>query len=209
MMLMGRRMAKLTMLVGPSLRLAEPSGLKAKMRWAGPLTRSIRCHSVEKPLVVFRVGRGRETPGLSELSLQRVKLRSTWSEMAPKSTQMLAEEVKTMWRWVLEVRTRWRLVVGRQQTRPLCGTFESWRALLLSSQEVRPCHPCLSPRSTLRHIRQRAFGWLLETHVLDRSKLLDNAGLVILVLSGEQVHFGGKLGRMMGMGRAALWGRPW
>ena len=134
---------------------------------------------------------------------------STWSEMAPKSMQMLAEEVKTMWRWVWEETTRWKLAVGMQQTRPLCGTFESLRALPLSCQEERPCHPCLNPRSMLRRIRPRAFGWLLETHVLDRLKLLGNAGLVILVLSGEQGHFGGKPGRMKGTGRAALWGRPW
>ena len=61
----------------------------------------------------------------------------------------------------------------------------------------------------LRHIRPRAFGWLLETHVLDRLMLLGNAGLVILVLSEEQEHFGEKPGRMKGTGRAALWGRPW
>jgi len=138
-----------------------------------------------------------------------VKLRSTWSEMALKSMQMLAEEVKTMWRWVLEATTMLKLVVVRQQTRPLCGTSESWRALLLSCQEERPCHPCLNPRSMLQRIRPRAFGWLLETHVLDRLKPLGNVGLVILVLSEEQGRFGRKLGRMKETGRAAWWGRPW
>ena len=123
--------------------------------------------------------------------------------------QMLAEEVKTMWRWVWEAMTKWKLAVVRQQTRPLCGTFESWRALPLRCQEVTPCHPCLNPRSMLQRIRPRAFGWLRETHVLDRLKLLGNVGLVILVLSEEQGHFGRKLGRMKETGRAASWGRPW
>ena len=116
------------------------------MRSVGPLTRSIRCHSLEKLLVGVRVVPATKTPGLSEWSLQRVKLRSRWSETALKSMKMLVEEVRTMWRWVLEARTTWKWAVGRQQTKPLCGTFESWRALLLRCQEARPCHPCSNPR---------------------------------------------------------------
>ena len=128
--------------------------------------------------------------------------------MALKSMQMLAEEVKTMWRWVLKARTRWKWAAGTQQTRRLCGTFESWRALLLRCQVARPCHPCLTPGSMLRHIRRRVVEWLPEMRVLDTSKMLGNVGLVILVLSGERGHFGGKPGRMKGRVRAPLLGRP-
>lgn len=88
------------------MRLRERK--KAMMRLVGPLTRSIRCHSLEKLLVVVLAVQAAETPDLSELSLQRVKLRSRWSETALKSMQMLVEEVKTMWRWVLEARTTWK-----------------------------------------------------------------------------------------------------
>ena len=175
------------------------------MRLVGSWTKSTHCHSLEKLLVVIQAVQATETPGLSEWSLQQVKLRSMWSKMAPKSMQMLAEEVKTMWRWVLEARTTWKLVVGMQLTRRLCGTFESWQlALPLSCQEGRPCHLCLNPRSMLPRIRRRVSGWLPEMHVLDTSKRLGNVGLVILVLSGEQGHFGEKPGRMKGRGRAAL-----
>ena len=44
--------------------------------------------------------------------------------------------------------------------------------------------------------------------VLGTSKMLGNGGLVILVLSEERGHFGGKPGRMKGRVRAALLGRP-
>ena len=178
------------------------------MRLVGPLTRPTHCHSLEKQLVVVPAVQAAETPDLSEWSLQLVQLRSRWSETALKSMQMLVEEVKTMWRWVLKARTRWKWAAGTQQTRRLCGTFESWRALLPRCREARPCHPCLTPGSMLRHIRRRVVEWLPEMHVLGTAKMLGNGGLVILVLSEERGHFGGKPGRMKGRVRAPLLGRP-
>ena len=113
-----------------------------------------------------------------------------------------------MWRWVLVVMTTWKWVEERQPTRPLYGTFESWRALpsRCHCQEETSCHLCLNPRSMLQHIRRIVVALLPEMHVLYTSKMLGNVGLGILVLSGEQGRFGGKPGRMKGRVRAPLLG---
>ena len=181
--------------------------MRARTRSVGPWTRWTHCHSPEKILVGVRLVLEAKAPGLSEWSLQQGMVRSRWSEMALKSTQMSAEGVKTMSRWALEVMTMLMLAEGTQPTRPLCGIFGSWHALPWRCREVRPCLLCLNPGSMLLRIHRKVVGWLPGTRVLGRLELLGNVGLVILVLSGEQVGFAGRPGRRKVRVRAPLRGR--